>query len=81
MTEHANEIAPAAQDIIDRHLEAIMKELAEAGVTASGVTAGVLLGGDVSVSWCAKDDLVRDGKTVPVEEIVREIAIGIEMAT
>ena len=81
MTEK-NRLTSDAQAVIDRHLEAMMKELAEEGLRPTGIVAGVLHGGETAVSWCVKDDeLDEAGKPISSETIVREIAIGIELVT
>ena len=73
---------PATQAIIDRHLETLMKELEEADLQAVGVVLGVLCDGDTIVGWCIKDDVQDgEGKLVPVDTIVRDIAVEIELAT
>jgi len=77
----SNKMPPAAQAIVDLHMKALVQELETADFQAVGIVVGVLCEGQTSVSWCAKDDMVKDGKIVPVEEIVREIAVGIEKAT
>jgi len=77
----SNKTPDAAQAIIDKHMEELMQELETADFQAVGVIVGVLCEGQTSVSWCAKDDMVKDSKIVPVEEIVREIAVSIEKAT
>ena len=75
-------ISPAAQAVIDRHLNSLMEELEEADFQALGVVVGVLCEGDTTVGWCVKDDVKSEnGELVPVEAIVREIVLGIEMST
>jgi len=75
-------IPAASQAVIDKHLAAMMDELETADFQALGVVAGVLCEGETAVSWCVKDDVVDStGKPIPVDDIVRDIAIGIEMAT
>lgn len=59
-----------------------MEELETADFQAQGVVVGVLCEGKTSVVWCAKDDMrSTDGELIPVEVIVREIAVEIEKVT
>jgi hypothetical protein len=81
-TDKSHPMPPAAQAIVDRHMEAMMQELETADFQSLGVVMGVLCEGKVSVSWCAKDDMrSEDGELVPVQVIVEEIAGGIVEAT
>jgi low affinity Fe/Cu permease len=76
--DKTHQLPAAAQAIVDRHMEELMRELETADFQAVGVVMGVLCEGKTSVSWCAKDDMVKDGKPIPVEAIVREISVEIE---
>ena len=71
-----------AQAITDKHLEALMRELEEAGIKAIGVVAGVFHAGECAASWCISDEVHDEkGETVPVEKVVHGIAVDIERAT
>ena len=75
-------MTPDTQAIVDQHLEALMLDLKRIGFPASGAVVGILHGDETSVSWCVSDEVKdKDGKPVPVETIVREIASEIELAT
>jgi len=77
-----SKMTPDTQAIVDQHLEALMLDLKRIGFPASGAVVGILHGDETSVSWCVEDDVKsEDGETVPVEVIVREIAVGIDLAT
>ena len=81
-TDKTHPMPPAAQAIVDRHMQAMMQELETADFQATGVVMGVLCEGKTSMSWCAKNDMrTEDGELVPVQAIVEEIVSGIVEAT
>ena len=70
--------AETAQAVIDRHLGAIMVELAAVGLKPVGVVAGVLHDGETSVNWCVSSD---ESRTDIAEDVAREIARDIEASS
>lgn len=70
------------ETIIERHLSRMLDELNEAGVEPFGILAGVLVPGDTFIHWCVSPDLTDEsGATVSQEQVAREIAVNMEMAT